>query len=75
VPGSFLITSAYYGNIVQRLIMEGDLKINAEHKINEISFGENNYRYEIWSNFEKNIAMLSQLKKNMNNIQVYINII
>ena len=65
VPGSFLITSAYYGNIVQRLIMEGDLKINAEHKINEISFGENNFRYEIWSNFGKNIAMLSQSLSNI----------
>ncbi len=65
VPGSFLLTSAYYGNIVQRLIMEGDLKINAEHKINQISFGETNNRYDIWSNFGKNIAKLSYSLNNV----------
>ena len=51
VPGSFLITSGYYGNIVQRMAAEGILKINAQHKINQISFGETKERYQIWSNF------------------------
>ena len=59
VPGSFLITSGYYGNIVQRMAAEGILKINAQHKINQISFGETKERYQIWSNFGKNIAKLS----------------
>ena len=45
VPGSFLITSGYYGNIVQRMAAEGILKINAQHKINQISFGETKERY------------------------------
>ena len=59
VPGSFLITSGYYGNIVQRMAAEGILKINAQHRINQISFGETTQRYQIWSNFGKNIAKLS----------------
>ena len=59
VPGSFLITSGYYGTIVQRMAAEGVLKINAQHRINQISFGETTQRYQIWSNFGKNIAKLS----------------
>ena len=59
VPGSFLITSGYYGNIVQRMAAERILKINAQHRINQISFGETDKRHEIWSNFGKNIAKLS----------------
>ena len=59
VPGSFLITSGYYGNAVQRLANEGKLKINAQHKINEISFGDTSQRYQIKKNFGKNIAKLS----------------
>lgn len=59
VPGSFLITSGFYGGTVQRLASEGLLKINAQHKINEISFGETSQRYLIWSNFGKQISKLS----------------
>lgn len=66
VPGSFLITSGYYGNVVQRLANEGVLKINAQHKINEISFGDTSQRYQIWSNFGKKIAKLSY---SLNNIK------
>ena len=65
VPGSFLITSGFYGNVVQRLSIEGGLRINAQHKINEISFGETNERHHIWSNFGKNIAKLSYSLNNM----------
>ena len=66
VPGSFSITSGFYGNSVQRLANEGILKINAQHKINEISFGDIKDRYQIWSNFGKNIAKLSY---SLNNIK------
>jgi len=59
VPGSFLITSGYYGTIVQRMAAEGVLKINAQHRINQISFGETIKRYQIWNNFGKQIAKLS----------------
>ena len=59
VPGSFLITSGYYGTIVQRMAAEGILKINAQHRINQISFGETIKRYQIWNNFGKQIAKLS----------------
>ena len=59
VPGSFLITSGFYGGTVQRLASEGLLKINAQHKINEISFGETSQRYIVWSNFGKQISKLS----------------
>ena len=59
VPGSFLITSGFYGGTVQRLASEGLLKINAQHKINEISFGETSQRYLVWSNFGKQISKLS----------------
>ena len=59
VPGSFLITSGFYGGTVQRLASEGLLKINAQHKINEISFSETSQRYLVWSNFGKQISKLS----------------
>lgn len=59
VPGSFLIASGFYGGTVQRLASEGLLKINAQHKINEISFGETSQRYLVWSNFGKQISKLS----------------
>lgn len=59
VPGSFLITSGFYGGTVQKLASEGLLKINAQHKINEISFGETSQRYLVWSNFGKQISKLS----------------
>ena len=65
VPGSFLITSGFYGGTVQRLSIEGGFKINAQHKINEISFGETNERHHIWSNFGKNIAKLSYSLNNV----------
>jgi hypothetical protein len=65
VPGSFLITSGFYGGTVQRLSIEGGFKINGQHKINEISFGETNERHHIWSNFGKNIAKLSYSLNNM----------
>ena len=75
VPGSFYITSGYYGSIVQRLANEGILKLNVQHKINQISFGEMN-EYEIWSNFGKEISKLSYglsniKKKKNNNIRIY----
>ena len=66
VPGSFLITSGFYGNAVQRLVTEGVLKINGQHKINEVSFGEIRDRFKIWSNFGKSIAKLSY---SLNNIK------
>ena len=66
VPGSFLITSGFYGGTVQRLASEGLLKINAQHKINEISFGETSQRYLVWSNFGKQISKLSY---SLNNIK------
>ena len=57
VPGSFLITSGYYGTAVQRLANDRVLKMNGQHKINEISFGETSQRYQIkkkfWSNPQK----------------------
>ena len=59
VPGSFLITSGYYGSAVQRLANDRVLKMNGQHKINEISFGETSQRYQIKKNFGKNIAKLS----------------
>ena len=65
VPGSFLITSGFYGNVVQRLASEGVLKINGEHKIKEISFGELSQRYKIWSFFGKKTAELSYTLKNI----------
>ena len=39
--------------------LKGHFLINAQHKINQISFGETKERYQIWSNFGKNIAKLS----------------
>ena len=65
VPGSFHITSGYYGSIVQRLANERVLKVNIQHKINQISFGEFN-KNEIWSNFGKQISKLSE---SLNNIK------
>ena len=65
VPGSFLITSGYYGNTVQRLATEGILKINAQHRINEISFGDTSDRFIIWNNFGKSIAKLSYTLNNV----------
>ena len=64
VPGSFHITSGYYGNIVQRLANERVLKVNVQHKINQISFGEFN-KNEIWSNFGKHISKLSESFNNI----------
>ena len=65
VPGSFHITSGYYGSIVNKLANEGILKVNVQHKINQISFGEFN-KNEIWSNFGK---LISQLSESLNNIK------
>ena len=65
VPGSFHITSGYYGSIVQRLANDRILKVNVQHKINHISFGEFN-KNEIWSNFGKQISKLSE---SLNNIK------
>ena len=74
VPGTFQITSGYYGTIIQKLANERVLKLNSQHKIKQISFGEFN-RNEIWSNFGRNIAKLSYLlnniKKNDKNAKVH----
>ena len=74
VPGTFQITSGYYGTIIQRLANEGVLKFNSQHKIRRISFGEFN-RKEIWSNYGRNIAKLSYLlnniKKNDKNAKIH----
>ena len=74
VPGTFQITSGYYGTIIQRLANERVLKFNSQHKIKQISFGEFN-RNEIWSNFGRNIAKLSYLlnniKKNDNHAKIH----
>ena len=75
VPGVFQITSGYYGNAVQRLANERILKINAQHKINQISFGEFN-KNEIWSNYGKEISKLSTSlsgvkKKNIQNSRIF----
>ena len=64
VPGTFQITSDYYGTIIQRLANDRVLKFNSQHKIKQISFGEFN-RKEIWSNFGRNIAKLSYLLDNV----------
>jgi len=58
VPGSFQITSGYYGTIIVGLANERILKTNIQHKINKISFGEFN-EYQIWSGFGKEISKLS----------------
>ena len=75
VPGSFHITSGYYGSIVQRLANERILKVNIQHRINQISFGQFN-RKEIWSNFGKEISKLSASltnikRKNDYNSKIY----
>ena len=75
VPGSFHITSGYHGNIVQRLANERILKVNIQHRINQISFGKFNIN-EIWSNFGKEISKLSASltnikRKNDNNSKIY----
>ena len=75
VPGTFYITSGYYGSIIQRLANERALKVNIQHKINQISFGEMN-KNEIWSNFGRDISKLSYglsniKKKNNQHIGVY----
>ena len=75
VPGSFHITSGYYGSIVQRLANERILKVNIQHRINQISFGQFN-RKEIWSNFGKEISKLSSSltnikRKNDYNSKIY----
>ena len=74
VPGTFQITSGYYGTIIQRLANERVLKFNSQHKIRQISFGEFN-RKEIWSNYGRNIAKLSYLlnniKKNDKNAKIH----
>ena len=75
VPGSFYITSGYYGSIIQRLANDRALKVNIQHKINQISFGEMNKK-EIWSNFGRDISKLSYglsniKKKNDQHIGVY----
>jgi hypothetical protein len=64
VRGTFQITSGYYGTIIQRLANERVLKLNSQHKIRQISFGEFN-RNEIWSNFGRSIAKLSYLLNNI----------
>ena len=64
VPGVFQITSGYFGSAIQRLANERVLKINAQHKINQISFGEFN-KNEIWSNFGKDISKLSASLSNI----------
>ena len=75
VPGSFHITSGYYGSIIQSLANERILKVNAEHKINQINFGEFNKK-EIWSNYGIEISKLSESlnnvkKRNDKNSRIY----
>jgi len=74
VPGTFQITSGYYGTIIQRLANERILKFNSQHKIKQISFGEFN-KNEIWSNYGRNIAKLSyqlnNIKKNDKNAKIH----
>lgn len=75
VPGSFHITSGYYGSIIQRLANDRILKVNVQHKINRISFGDLN-KNEIWSNFGKDISKLSESlynikKRNERNSKIY----
>jgi len=74
VPGTFQITSGYYGTIIQRLANERVLKFNSQHKIKQISFGEFN-KNEIWSNYGRNIAKLSyqlnNIKKNDKNAKIH----
>ena len=75
VPGSFYISSGYYGSIIQQLAEERVLKFNIQHRINQISFGEMN-KNEIWSNFGRQISKLSYgltniKKKNDKSIRIY----
>ena len=75
VPGTFQVTGGYYGSIIQRLANERVLKLNSQHKINQISFGEFK-KNEIWSNFGRNIAKLSYSlnnikKKNERNTRIH----
>ncbi len=42
VPGSFLISTKSYISTVDRLIREGVPKVNLDHKIHHLSFGEHN---------------------------------
>ena len=75
VPGSFQISASYYGSIIQRLANDRVLKLNSQHKINQISFGEFK-KNEIWSNFGRAIAKLSYglsriKKKNEKNARIH----
>ena len=42
VPGNFHISSHAYGPIIQRLLMDGLFGFDVSHKVNHISFGEDN---------------------------------
>ena len=75
VPGNFHITSGYHGNIVHRLAGERVLKLNSQHTIKQISFGELNKK-EMWANFGRQIIRLSYSlnnikKRNERNALVY----
>ena len=50
VPGSFYISSELFGATVERLKKDNLIKYNMNHKINELSFGENkDYRKILFS--------------------------
>lgn len=82
VPGTFYITSGYYGSVIQKLANDRVLKLNIQHKINQISFGEFNKK-EIWSNFGGKIAKLSyglnflkkRTEKNARIYQYYLKVV
>ena len=65
VPGSFQITAGYHGHTVQQLANDRVLKLNTQHTIKELYFGENK-KLQIWRKFGRQISKLSY---SLNNIK------
>ncbi len=75
VPGSFQITAGYYGHTIQQLANDRVLKLNTQHTIKNLYFGENK-NLEIWRNFGKEISKLSTSLENVKrkkdqNVRIY----
>lgn len=74
VPGNFHISSHAYGPIIQRLLMDQIFDFDVTHKVNHISFGEDNELKEVKKVFELgeiNPLDNSERKDNGRNIYEY----
>ena len=61
VPGTFLISSKAFGITIERLMREGLNKINVQHNINDLYFGNNIHIFQLFP-FSDSFSLMHSLK-------------